>query len=207
MRKEIDGQINMFDYLESIKGKDKSPIAGAWVETHGKRILFDDIEVGKYYIADYSTASNNWFKIVFVKKKTEDSIMYVDDPKGIKGEWGWGKSYSALTRKDDVNSDPNTQAGEGASMGWWYLIDEEIVYPVVIKGICDDAYCPKCDISINEIFWMDCERCPYCGCRISWEPWHRANDKDNEETFGKDWREKFGKKRTNRGRDKQIDNG
>ena len=205
MRKKIEGQINIFDYLESIKDKDKSPIAGAWVETHGKRILFDDIEVGKYYIADYST-SHSWLKIVFVKKKTEDSIMYVDDPKGIKGEWGWGKSYSALTRKDDVNSDLNTQAGEGATMGWWYLLDEEIIRPVVIKGICDDAYCPECDCCINEILEMDCERCPYCGCRISWEPWHRANDKDNEELFGKDWREKFGKKRTDRGRDCKNNN-
>ena len=60
-------------------------------------------------------------------------------------------------------------------------------------GLCDDAYCPKCGDAIDEFNWMDCERCPSCGARISWEPWHRKNDEENEELFGPDWRNKFGK--------------
>lgn len=67
------------------------------------------------------------------------------------------------------------------------------IRPVEIRGICDDAYCPKCDCGIDEYKWMDCKRCPHCGQLISWDTWHRSNDRENEEIFGKDWRKYFGK--------------
>ncbi len=58
------------------------------------------------------------------------------------------------------------------------FIRDDKVYPVIIKGFCDDAYCPKCESYLPE--WkhevMDCERCPNCGVRLDWTPWHRAND-------------------------------
>ena len=54
--------------------------------------------------------------------------------------------------------------------------------PVKIMGLCDDAYCPECGYSLDEIRQLDCERCPWCGLRIDWTPWHRANDE--EETDG-----------------------
>ena len=65
--------------------------------------------------------------------------------------------------------------------------------PVEIIGLCDDAYCPECGDGIDEFKWMDCERCPSCGARISWEPWHRNNDEDNFNLWGENWRDKFGK--------------
>lgn len=86
---------------------------GEWVKDHGKRVMFDDLETDKYYIHDYSTTSNEFFKVVYTKKKTEDTIMYVDSPRGIKAEWSWGNSFSALSRKEWVNGEENHQ-------GWFY---------------------------------------------------------------------------------------
>lgn len=67
------------------------------------------------------------------------------------------------------------------------------VHPVDIRGLCDDAYCSACGDGIDEFKWMDCERCPSCGARISWEPWHRKNDEENLKLWGENWRDKFGK--------------
>ena len=59
---------------------------------------------------------------------------------------------------------------------------QEPIYPLDIKGICDDPYCPKC----GRGFWteskrseVDCERCPDCGIRLDWTLWHRINDKED----------------------------
>lgn len=71
--------------------------------------------------------------------------------------------------------------------------EPETIYPVEIMDICDDAFCPVCGDGIDEFKWMDCDRCPSCGARISWEPWHKANDEDNLNLFGENWRERFGK--------------
>lgn len=56
---------------------------------------------------------------------------------------------------------------------------KEIVYPVDIRGICDDAYCPKCNTELDEFRFKDCDRCPWCGIKIDWTPWHRANDEED----------------------------
>lgn len=80
--------------------------------------------------------------------------------------------------------------------------EPERIYPVEIMGICDDAFCSKCGDGIDELNWMDCERCPSCGARISWEPWHRMNDEDNLNLFGENWREKFGKMTKEQGQKK-----
>lgn len=48
--------------------------------------------------------------------------------------------------------------------------EPETIHPVEIMGICDDAFCPVCGDGIDELNWMDCERCPSCNARISWEP-------------------------------------
>lgn len=74
-----------------------------------------------------------------------------------------------------------------------YLKEHEKAHPVDIMDICDDAFCPICGDGIDELNWMDCERCPSCGARISWEPWHRMNDELNQELFGENWSDKFGK--------------
>ena len=85
---------------------------------------------------------------------------------------------------------------------WKYWRLKERVYPVEIFGICDDAFCSKCGDGIDELNWMDCERCPSCGARISWEPWHRMNDEDNQLLFGEKWRDRFGKKTKEQGQKK-----
>ena len=71
--------------------------------------------------------------------------------------------------------------------------EPETIHPVGITGLCDDAYCSACGDGIDEFKWMDCEKCPSCGAKISWERWHSANDEDNLRTWGENWREKFGK--------------
>ena len=61
---------------------------------------------------------------------------------------------------------------------WKYWRLKEKVYPVDIKGICDDAYCPGCDASLDETKYLDCKKCPHCGMRIDWGPWHHFNDEE-----------------------------
>ena len=110
---------------ENPKGKRMShfrPIPGEWLKGHGKRIFFDDIKEGGYYLADLSTESMKCYKVAYVKQKVENDLHYVDSPKGIKGEWNWGNSYSCLTRKQYVDTDNSNLAGASATNGYWYEI-------------------------------------------------------------------------------------
>ena len=108
------------DYQEEPKAAEppKFGKVGDWVQEHGKRVLFDDIKENNYYIADYSNISNGFYKLVYTKKKTEDSLMYVDAEKGIKAEWQAGNSFSCTTRREYVDS--NTPY-----CSWWYELPEE----------------------------------------------------------------------------------
>lgn len=54
------------------------------------------------------------------------------------------------------------------------------VKPVIIKGLCDDAYCPECNYPFDEVTEKDCQRCPVCGIGVDWGPWHIANDSEVE---------------------------
>lgn len=182
---------------------------GEWVEEHGKRVLFKDIQVNKCYIADYSTVSHKWLKVVYVKWIKGDSVGYVDSPRGVKADWSWGNSFCALTREEYVNRECDPEKGEAESFEWWYELPsedqkettKEIVYKVDISGLCDDAYCSNCGDCIDEKEWLDSERCPYCNVKISWEPWHRANDEEMQNLFGENWHERFGRKLRNEGKD------
>lgn len=69
---------------------------------------------------------------------------------------------------------------------WKYWRLKEKVYPLDIKGICDDPYCPQCGYPFETIrsckgYEVDCERCPECHIRVDWTTWHRLNDKETEE--------------------------
>lgn len=72
-----------------------------------------------------------------------------------------------------------------------YLKQIDKVYPVDIIGPCDDAHCPRCGSGLDEYRHIDCERCPECNARISWEPWYRANNKCFTELWGENWAEKI----------------
>ncbi len=65
-----------------------------------------------------------------------------------------------------------------------YIKSLETVYDVEIKGLCDDAYCPKCGIQLDDLKILDCPRCPECGTRITWRRWHRINDTDDATGLG-----------------------
>ena len=152
-----DGQVSIFDILgqeprepSETQKEEKPQMAavmyecGEWVKNHGKRLMFEELEENKFYIHDYSTVSNEFFKVVYTKKKTEDTIMYVDSPRGIKAEWSWGNSFSALSRKDWVNDDESHN-------GWFYeMPTEKIMAAVQEKTIqqpcgrpCDVEWCSK----------------------------------------------------------------
>lgn len=57
-----------------------------------------------------------------------------------------------------------------------FIPKKEPVFKVNIKGLCDDAYCPKCNYPFNETKELDCERCPICQTKVDWTPWHNLND-------------------------------
>jgi hypothetical protein len=50
--------------------------------------------------------------------------------------------------------------------------------PVDIKGICDDAYCPKCGRALAEK--LADRDCPSCHAKLDWSRWHRMNDREVE---------------------------
>ena len=55
----------------------------------------------------------------------------------------------------------------------WTMPKDKV--PVIIKGLCDDAYCPKCDYALDEI--QSCDKaCPKCRTPLDWTPWHKLND-------------------------------
>jgi len=62
---------------------------------------------------------------------------------------------------------------------WEYWSLKEKVYPVEVKGLMDDAYCPKCGYCFNEIKEKDCDKCPVCKTRVNWKPWHDRNDEED----------------------------
>ena len=64
---------------------------------------------------------------------------------------------------------------------WKYWRLRYKIYPVVIKGLCDDAYCPNCGRGFMDPMENDLSECPLCHTKVNWEPWHKAND--NEEIF------------------------
>ena len=76
-----------------------------------------------------------------------------------------------------VERKPST-VGEGFPQ---CIKQEPHIYPLDIKGICDDPYCPQCGYA----FWterkrneVDCERCPECHVKVDWTLWHRINDEE-----------------------------
>ena len=76
-----------------------------------------------------------------------------------------------------VERKPST-VGEGFPRG---VKQEQHIYPLDIKGICDDPYCPQCGYAFETIktcknYEVDCERCPECHIKVDWTPWHRRND-------------------------------
>ncbi len=157
-----EGQMSIFDFLgETKQNFPPRPkyTCGAWVIDHGRRVKFDEIKPNKYYVADYSTCSHKWLKIVYLLEKKSDSLMYVDDDKGIKRGWCWGNSYSALTRRQYVDCKRDDSKGEAATSGWWYEVEPEE------KPICKHSghTCNK------EELWRVAEeigeQCPHTCCR------------------------------------------
>lgn len=67
---------------------------------------------------------------------------------------------------------------------WKYWRLKEKVYPVDVKGLLDDAYCPGCNTCLDDLKYKDSEKCPYCGLRIDWTPWHFLNDEEAADDKG-----------------------
>ena len=76
-----------------------------------------------------------------------------------------------------VERKPST-VGEGFPNG---IEQKPHIYPLDIKGICDDPYCPQCGYAFettrtSKKYEVDCERCPVCHIKVDWTLWHRLND-------------------------------
>ncbi len=204
--KQISGQINMFDYLQEIK---------AAVCSHSGQTCYGS--EGPVKEPEHVPPIHSYLRYgphTLVPEVREETKAWLDR-NGVP-EWvKWGKdSYPCknCTWYDGIacrrgflkthreygylicdNFYQSIVERKPSTVGDSYPKLIEKVYPVDIKDICDDAFCPVCGDGIDELKWMDCDRCPSCWARISWEPWHRANDKENEEIWGPDWRDKFGK--------------
>lgn len=113
----MEGQMTIFDFLETIKPQAETVQAGQWVKCHGKRVKFEDIQPGKYYIADYSSAYMDSFKVLYVKRKFDDVVQAVDSPAGINKPWACGNSFSCQTREEWIN-------GSERHCQWFYELAE-----------------------------------------------------------------------------------
>ncbi len=170
---KCDGQMTIFDFIEQIETnkETKQVQAGQWVEKHGARVFFEDIQTDKYYIADYSTESHKWYKVVYPLEKTENSLMYVDNEKGIKRGWSWGNNYSCLTRKQYVNCDEEPWMKDASTHGWWYEVEPTTEEKQDKTGT--EKKSPICRFSEHtcnkEELWRVAEeigeQCPHTCCR------------------------------------------
>lgn len=55
-----------------------------------------------------------------------------------------------------------------------FLPDPNVTLEVDVRGIMDDAYCPRCGDMIPDKC-IDATKCPECGQKITWGLWHRLN--------------------------------
>lgn len=127
-------------------------------QVEGQISLFDFIPEQKTEICGY-VCDVEWCSMVCFKRRG-----YIWDKKAHSWVYGSdGKALRTKTRECD-----------------W---DPEPAVPIDVRGLMDDPYCPKC----GRGFWtetkkseVDCERCPDCGTRLDWTPWHRLNDEENQ---------------------------
>jgi hypothetical protein len=59
-------------------------------------------------------------------------------------------------------------------------------WPLDIRGLCDDGYCPNCDHSFDKYLHpdeIDCEVCPECGTPLDWTRWHKMNDPELKDKY------------------------
>lgn len=98
----MEGQMTIFDFLESMQQKSEKVIPGQLVSRHGRRVAFDELKEGACYIADYSSAYHEEFKVVYVRSITGDAVQYADSPKGIGSRFSW--DYCCQSRRDWINS-------------------------------------------------------------------------------------------------------
>ena len=52
-----------------------------------------------------------------------------------------------------------------------YINEFDTPKAVDIKGICDDGYCPRCNVALDDLISV----CPWCKQRLDWNEWKRIN--------------------------------
>lgn len=62
-----------------------------------------------------------------------------------------------------------------------YLEQLNRIYPVDIRGLCDDAVCPICGYEFMDPKENDLPACPICNCKVDWARWHKINDPEEDE--------------------------
>ena len=153
--------------------------AEEYFEDTGKTTYWQDSQ-GKPYqwwkSEKVSMFGQEWIPITEKPKDiTQYDILEILGPyKSIYGDrWSLCKAYYDGKEVIALNVPIDIPRPE-----WKYWRLREKVYPVDIRGLCDDAYCPHCNASLDDLRFLDCQKCPWCGTRIDWEPWHRRNDEE-----------------------------
>jgi hypothetical protein len=121
------------------------------------------------------------------KSKYKTATIDVDYSEYDTGDEKHGKRYIGVgywnPKEKRGSGSPCDSLDEAVEkiQGYIRRIDEanEKVYELDIRGVCDDAYCPKCDYGFMDSE-TDAERCPRCGVKVSWERWHEINDEERK---------------------------
>ena len=175
----MDGQMTIFDFLpppeDDLETLDEEVMVARIAERTG--LKFTPEKISPLYDPTYTN----------YKAKYKTATIDVDYSEYDTGDEKHGKRYIGVgywnPKEKGGSGSPCDSLDEAVKkiQGYIRRIDEanEKVYELDIKGICDDAYCPKCDYGFmdNE---TDAERCPKCGVKVSWEQWHKVNDTEEK---------------------------
>lgn len=178
MNEQLEGQLSIFDFISPPKPK-PIPIGTGAVHRflrYGPHTLIPEVEDDtRRYLEQYGVP--DWVKwdknsLPCVNCTWYDGRVCRIDGHTCHYEFGYlicdGFAQSITERK------PST-------VGDIYPSKPKIkIYPVDIRGLCDDAYCPQCNTELDDLRFKDCPKCPWCGTRIDWTPWHRANDEEEQ---------------------------
>lgn len=159
----MTGQMNIFDFLEN----PNPPI----LDIEDREILkgsgFRD---GKTRIYNYFKQNHNEKeKIDFLKN--EYGIGGWSIPEGFCEHDPKGISIEIYKTKNEIIIPWNI-----VSKRITELIDAAKYLPNIVKvdvrGICDDGYCPICNICLDDLV----DRCPECNVKLDWDSWKILNE-------------------------------
>lgn len=120
----------------------------------------------------WSNGKVKWLNMPWdIGSKRVISWKYAEEPKEAAEE-------PECSKANECEAYPHGCGGriEPCRFGGPYKWSEQ-AQEVVIKGICDDGYCPKCNIWLDDLI----ERCPECNTLLDWTHWKRLNEEGEQD--------------------------